>query len=358
MGTLNLLSFECIFFRFAIIALIFYNRIVISIGRGGLMSTGAEHAEINVGPDSVVSSLSPPRTIRGRMVNALRRRWDNYLLFAIASVSLVALGLIVFFIFSEGLPIFYTVSVTDFFGATWLPTFDPPRFGALPMILGTVLVTVGSMAIAIPLGLASAAFIAEVAPGIIKDIAKSALELLAGIPSVVYGFFGLMVVAPYFQNLFDLATGRCALTAAVILAVMALPTIASLSEDALTAVPKNYREASMALGATGWQTIWRVTIPAAFSGLISALILGTGRAVGETMAVLMVAGNAPQLTGSFLKPIRTLTSSIALEMGETPFGSDHYHALFALGALLLVITLGMNLFAEWFRGRLARRHTG
>jgi len=226
------------------------------------------------------------------------------------------------------------------------------------MIVGSALVTVGSLTISIPLGFAAAAFIAEVASGLLKDIAKSVLELLAGIPSVVYGFFGLVVVAPFLQRLLNLPTGRTALTASFILAIMALPTIGSLAEDALTAVPNSYREASMAAGATRWQTMWRVTIPAASSGLIGAVILGMGRAVGETMAVLMVAGNSPQITGSFLKPIRTLTSGIALEMGETPFGSTHYHALFALGALLLLLTLAMNWLAEGLRGRLARRHGG
>ncbi len=291
-------------------------------------------------------------------VELVKERWDRPVFFTFASVSIIALGLIVFFIFKEALPVFHDISVGDFFGPQWRPTSAVPRFGALPMIVGSALVTVGSLTISIPLGFAAAAFIAEVASGLLKDIAKSVLELLAGIPSVVYGFFGLVVVAPFLQRLLNLPTGRTALTASFILAIMALPTIGSLAEDALTAVPNSYREASMAAGATRWQTMWRVTIPAASSGLIGAVILGMGRAVGETMAVLMVAGNSPQITGSFLKPIRTLTSGIALEMGETPFGSTHYHALFALGALLLLLTLAMNWLAEGLRGRLARRHGG
>ena len=293
--------------------------------------------------------------LRG-VLQLVRERWDRPVFFSLASISIVALGLIIFFIFREAIPLFRDVSIADFFGSQWRPTSEVARFGAMPMIVGSALVTAGAMAIAIPLGFGSAAFIAEVAPGFLKDVAKSVLELLAGIPSVVYGFFGLAVVAPFLQRWLHLATGRTALTAAVILAVMALPTIASLAEDALTAVPNSYREASAAVGATRWQTISRITIPAAFSGLIGAAILGLGRAVGETMAVLMVAGNSPQITGSFLKPVRTLTSGIALEMGETPFGSTHYHALFALGALLLLITLAMNWMAEGFRGRLARKH--
>lgn len=274
----------------------------------------------------------------------------------LASVSLIALGLIFFFIFREAIPLFQKVSLAQFFGATWLPTFDPPLFGALPMIVGSALVTLTALTVAVPVGLATAAFIAEVAPGILKDISKSIIEILAGIPSVVYGFFGLAILVPFLQSTFSLTTGRTALTGAVILSIMALPTIASLAEDALTAVPASYREASMAIGATRWQTMWKVTFPAAFSGLLGAAILGMGRAVGETMAVLMVSGNSPQLVASLVKPVRTLTAGIALEMGETPFGSLHYHALFSLGALLLLITLAMNWTAEWFRGRIARRH--
>lgn len=296
-------------------------------------------------------------TKKRRFFVALKgQRWDHAIFFMLATVSLVVLGLIFSFIFWEALPLFRKVSITEFFGPTWLPTFDPPRFGALPMITGSTLVTITALVISIPLGFATAAFIAEVAAGILKDAAKSIIEILAGIPSVVYGFFGLAVLAPFLQAVLGLPTGRTALTAAIILAVMALPTIASLAEDALTAVPTSYREASMAVGATRWQTIWRVTIPAASSGLLGAAILGMGRAIGETMAVLMVAGNSPQITASLLKPVRTITAGIALEMAETPFGSLHYHALFSLGALLLVTTLAVNWVAEWFRGHMARRH--
>ncbi len=289
-------------------------------------------------------------------VQQIKERWDRPVFFALACVSLVALGLIIFFIFREAVPLFASVPLANFLGTKWLPTIEPLRFGAVPLIVGSGLVTLGALIVAIPLGYGAAMFIAEIAPGLIKDVAKSVLELLSGIPSVVYGFFGLMVVAPFVRTALDIPTGMTALTASIILGIMALPTVASLSEDAMTAVPNSYREASMASGATRWQTIWRVTFPAAFSGLLGAAILGMGRAIGETMAVLMVSGNAAQLTASFLKPVRTLTATIALEMAETPFGSTHYHALFALGALLLVITLGMNWIAEWFRGRLARRH--
>jgi phosphate ABC transporter permease protein PstC len=293
--------------------------------------------------------------LRGALL-LLKERWDRPVFFALACVSLVALGLIIFFIFREAAPLLREIGLIRFLSGQWTPTTDPGQFGALPMIVGSALVTLGALLLAVPLGYGAAAFIAEVAPGWLKDVAKSILELLAGIPSVIYGFFGLLILAPAFQHAFSLPTGRTALTAAVLLGIMALPTIASLAEDALTAVPNSYREASMALGASRWQTIRRVTFPAAFSGLIGAAILGMGRAIGETMAVLMVAGNAPQLTASFLKPVRTLTGTIALEMAETPFGSTHYHALFGLGALLLLTTLITNGLAEGFRGRLARKH--
>lgn len=289
-------------------------------------------------------------------LRVVRERWDRPVFAGLASVSLVALGLILFFIFSEAIPLFRTISWRNFFGATWLPTVTPYRFGILPLITGSLMVTVGALVVAIPFGLGAALFIAEIAPRALKDVAKSVLELLAGIPSVVYGFFGLMVLAPVLQQLLNIPYRRTALLASVVLGIMALPTIASLAEDALTAVPKSYREASLAVGASKWQTLWRVTLPAAFSGVIGAVILGMGRAVGETMAVLMLSGNAAQMVGNYLRPVRTLTATIAMEMAETPFGSEHYHALFGIGAVLLVLTLGMNWTAEWFRGRLARKH--
>ncbi len=301
--------------------------------------------------------LRPTRAtgVRG-VATRIKERWDRPVFFGVSSISLVALGLILFFIFREAAPVLGEIGLANFFSARWSPTGSPPSYGALPMLTGSAMVTLAALLVSIPLGFGAAAFIAEVAPRWMKDVAKSVLELLAGVPSVVYGFFGLMIVAPALQAGLGLATGRTALTAAVILGIMALPTIASLAEDALTAVPDSYREASMALGATRWQTIRDVTFPAAFSGLIGASILGMGRAVGETMAVLMVAGNAPQITASLLKPVRTLTGTIALEMAETPFGSSHYHALFGLGVILLVIALITNGLAEWFRGRLARKH--
>ena len=309
-------------------------------------------------PNALPIDIRPLRKAGFRgAVRILQERWDRPAFAALASVSLIGLGLIIFFIFKEAIPLIGETTWSNFFGLEWFPTSDPVnKFGVVPLIIGSVMVTTGALALAIPIGLASATFIAEVAPGVLKDVAKAIVELLAGIPSVVYGFFGLLVLGPWLQRTLNLPTGRTALTASIILGIMALPTIASLAEDALTAVPNSYREASMATGASRWQTIWRVTFPSAFSGIMGAVVLGLGRAVGETMAVLMVSGNAAQITGSYLKPVRTLTATIALEMAETPFGSEHYHALFAIGAMLLITTLIMNGLAEWFRGRVARKH--
>jgi phosphate transport system permease protein len=289
---------------------------------------------------------------------ALRRfaqKMDRPVFFALGLVSLVTLGVIFVFVVREAIPVFRYVSPSSLLGPAWHPTSEPPLFGALPMIVATGLVTLGALVLAIPLGFASAGFVAEIVPLALRDLAKSLLELLAAIPSVVYGFFGLTVVAPLVQRTFNLPTGQNGLSASLILALMALPTVASLAEDALTAVPKVHREASLALGASRWQTTWRVVFPSAFSGLFGAAVLGMGRAVGETMAVLMVAGNSPALTWSFLRPVRTLTAGIALEMAEAPSGSAHYHALFMLGAILLLIALATNGLAEWFRGRVARQ---
>jgi phosphate transport system permease protein len=299
---------------------------------------------------------APSLTNRRRLtLRRIAQKADQPVFFALGLVSLVALGVIFAFVVREAIPVFRYVSPSGLLGPAWHPTSEPPLFGALPMIAATGLVTLGALVLAIPLGFASAGFVAEIAPVALRDLAKSLLELLAAIPSVVYGFFGLTVVAPFVQRTFNLPTGQNAFSASLILGLMALPTVASLAEDALTAVPKAHREASLALGASRWQTTWRVVFPSAFSGLFGAAVLGMGRAVGETMAVLMVAGNSPVLTWSFLRPVRTLTAGIALEMAEAPSGSAHYHALFMLGAILILITLATNGLAEWLRGRVARQ---
>jgi phosphate transport system permease protein len=266
--------------------------------------------------------------------------------FAFASVLILAL--IVMFLFREGLPIFKEVSVADFlFGQEWYPTYDPPSYGIWPLIFGSVVVTVFSCLIAVPLGVLSAVYISEIAPASIKDITKSIIELLAGIPSVVLGFFGMVVVAPFIQETFDLPTGLNIVNASVILAIMAIPTISSISEDALYAVPQEYKDASYALGATKYETIAKVIMPAALSGISTAVILGIARAIGETMVVLMVAGGAAAIPESIFDSVRPMPASIAAEMGEAPFGSGHYHALFATGIVLFFLTLIFNLIAEY-----------
>ncbi len=237
-------------------------------------------------------------------------------------------------------------------GRAWYPTAEPaPQFGILALILGSLLVTAGAIVVALPMGLAAAIYLAEVARPNVRAALKPIIELLAGIPSVVYGFFGLVVVVPFLQRMYRLDVGETALAGIIMLAIMALPTIISVSEDALTAVPRSYREASLALGGTQWQTIIHVVVPSAISGISAAVILGVGRAVGETMTVLMVTGNAAQIPTSLLKPVRTLTATIAAELGEAPQGGIHYQALFAVGIALFLSTFLLNIVADWVAGR-------
>ena len=254
--------------------------------------------------------------------------------------------LIFLFLVREGVPAFFEIEPGNLFGLRWYPTFD--FFGTLPLILGSALVTLLAIIMALPLGVATAVFVREVAPHWAREILKPVIEVLAGIPSVVLGFFGMTLVAPAIRVTFGMPTGLTAFTGAVILAYMALPTIISVAEDALDAVPMAYRNAGLAMGATQWQTIWRVVVPAARSGILTAVMLGMGRAIGETMAVLMVTGNAarmPLSLDSLFKPIRTMTATIAAEMGEVAQGSTHYHALFAIGIILFVLTFLLNLAA-------------
>lgn len=277
----------------------------------------------------------------------------------IAFVCVITLGLILVFLFREGIPIFKEVSVSKFlFGSYWYPTYDPPEYGIKPLIVGSIIVTLFACLIAVPLGVLSAIYIAEIAPAAIKNILKSTIELLAGLPSVVLGFFGMVVVAPWLQNTFDLPTGLNIVNASLMLAIMAIPTISSISEDALYAVPREYKEASYALGATKFETIVRICVPAAFSGISTAVILGMARAIGETMVVLMVAGGAAALPLSIFDSVRPMTASIAAEMGEAPFRSGHYHALFATGTVLFFITLAFNLLADYISNKFKEEGSG
>jgi len=273
-----------------------------------------------------------------------------------ASLSIFFLLGIVIVLFKEGLPIFKVTTFKKFlFGKFWYPTYEPPEFGILPLILGSLLVTFGALIISVPLGIAGAIYISEIASFKIKEFIKPVIELLAGIPSVVYGFFGMVVVAPQVARIFNLAVGLNAFTASLILGIMAIPTITSISEDAISAVPKRFKEASYALGANKWETIIKVTLPAAGGGITTAVILGIARVIGETMTVLMVAGGAPVIPHSFFQPVRTMTATIAAEMGETVVGSAHFHALFAIAIVLFLITLSFNILADILSQRFRKR---
>ncbi len=237
---------------------------------------------------------------------------------------------------------------SDFFGGReWMPTATPaPQFGVLPLILGTLWVSIIAILIALPLGLGVAIYMSELAGERTRKLLKPAIELLAGIPSVVYGFFGLVVLVPLVQRVFGLPVGETGFTGSVILAIMALPTIITVAEDAMRGTPRAMREASLALGATHWQTIYKVVVPYAKSGISAAVVLGIGRAIGETMAVLMVTGNAAVMPHSLFEPLRTIPATIAAELGEAPAGGAHYQALFMLGCILFLITLVISISAE------------
>jgi len=240
-----------------------------------------------------------------------------------------------------------TNPVSDFFSSRWVPvSFIKQHFGLLPLISGSLLVTFMAIVIAVPFGVIGAVYISELARPFEKEILKPFIELLAGIPSVVLGFFGLIVLAPLVKNAFHLETGLTALTGAILLALMAIPTIISISDDAIRSVPASYKEASLALGATRMQTIWKVTFPDALPGIVAAVMLGIGRVIGETMAVMMVTGNAAIISASPFESVRTMTATIAAEMGEVAFGSEHYQALFLVGAILLIMTFSLNVLAQ------------
>ena len=266
---------------------------------------------------------------------------------ATATTSILVLLLIMLFLFAEGLPVFKVVALQDFlFGHLWYPTEDPPLLGILPLIAGSIAVTALSSLIAIPLGVMTAIYLAEIATPRVREIFKPIIELLASLPSVVIGFFGMVVVAPFLQETFHVATGLNLFNASLMLAFMSVPTITSVSEDAIYAVPTELKEASLALGATHLETLGRVIVPASLSGISTAVILGMSRSIGETMVVLMVAGGAGLIPKSIFDPVRPMPASIAAEMGEAPFQSEHYYALFAIGIVLFVFTLVFNIVAD------------
>ena len=265
----------------------------------------------------------------------------------IASIAIVVL--IFIFIFKEGISLLKYETLGEFLGGKyWYPISDPPKLGILPLILGSLMVTLGAIGIAMPLGLAAAFYIAEIAGPKVRDILKSCIEILAAIPSVVLGFIGMVTLVPFVKSVFGVPTGLTAFSGAIMLAFMALPTIISISEDAINAVPRHYKEGAIALGATHWQTLYRVILHGALPGIIAASMLGVGRVIGETMAVMMITGNAAVIPETFLEPVRTLTATIAAEMGEAVRGSEHYYALFSVGIVLFIISFAINVTADLF----------
>ncbi len=289
----------------------------------------------------------------------LKERSVKTIFFFTAAFAVIVVSFILLFLFRDAYPIFADVGVANFLlGSVWAPGAAEPLYGIWPLIIGTLLVTLGAMIFSVPLSLGCAIYISELASPKVKAVLKPAVELLAGIPSVVYGFFGLIVLTDFIRVTFDVPSGETWLAASVLLGIMALPTIISVSEDAISSVPHEYKEGSLAIGATRWQTISQVLVPAALSGIAAAIILGIGRVVGETMAVLMVAGNAaiiPDPIWNILSPLRTLTATLGIEMGEVPVGSEHYSALFGIAVVLLIITLIINLSAVAILHRLKER---
>lgn len=261
--------------------------------------------------------------------------------------SILFVTLILLFLVREGVPALAETPASSLLGTRWYPIEG--LYGVWPLLGGTIIVTVGAMLIALPFGIGTAVFIAEVAPQWVNNLIKPIIEVLAGLPSVVLGFIGIQLLAPFLRRALELPTGLTAFTGAVLLALISIPTIVSIAEDAFNTVPPSYRQAALALGATRWQVIWGVTLPAARSGVLTALMLGVGRAIGETMAVMMVTGNAPVLPAglnALFLPARTMTATIASEMGEVATGSQHYHVLFFIGMVLFILSLVVNVLAS------------
>jgi len=270
--------------------------------------------------------------------------------------SILFVLLILFFLVSEGLPTLFDVPISELFSQRWYPIEG--YYGIVPLILGSLVVTLGASIIAVPFGVLTAVFIAEIAPKWLAEILKPVVELLAGLPSVVLGFLGILIVSPFLRDVLNLPTGLTAFTGSLLLGGIAIPTIVSISEDALKNVPISYRHGSLALGITRWQTIWQVTVPAARTGILTAIMLGLGRTIGETMTVMMVTGNAPVMPDSLRSlflPIRTMTATIASEMGEVASGSVHYHVLFFIGIVLFVFTMTVNIIASKISAREIKR---
>jgi phosphate transport system permease protein len=302
-------------------------------------------------------ALTPGQDLKGY----LAAKFGRAALFLITCSSVLAVLLIFTFVIREAIPFLTQFSLAEFLtGTGWYPQAEQPKFGALALIVGSLYVTAAALVFALPVGVMAAVFLSDIVPFAVRGIVKPVIELLAAIPSVAYGFFAVLVLAPLMQRRFGFSTGTNALNASMILAVMALPTIISVAEDSISALGRDLREASYSLGATRLETVFRVVIPAAHSGIIAAVVLGMMRAIGETMVVWMASGNASQIPHPWWdlsQSVRTMTATIAGDMGETVKGSDHYSALFAVGVVLLVLTLSLNIVSEYFLTR-AKKASG
>jgi phosphate transport system permease protein len=291
----------------------------------------------------------------------MKSKWNNFKNFLITKfiflngiISIVVLTVILIFLVYNSIRFFSSYPIFDFLtGTKWSPT-STEKFGLLPLLAGSALVAVGAIIIALPLGVGAAIYIGELAPRAVRETLKPIIEILATIPSVVIGFIGIQLIVPLIKKAFGLPIGLTALAGSIMLAFMSLPTIISISEDAINAVPIKFRHASLALGATKWETTYKVVVPAAKSGIVASIMLGLGRIVGETMTVLMVTGNSPRIVFSWLQPVRTITATIAAEMGETVKGGLHFSSLFAIGLVLFIITFLINFIADRFIGRIRK----
>ncbi|MDR1684226.1 MAG: phosphate ABC transporter permease subunit PstC [Elusimicrobiota bacterium] len=280
-------------------------------------------------------------------MNSLKERLIKYAFTAMGYLSLLLLFGIMAVLFIESRPAVKELNILNFlFGPQWRPARTPAEYGILPLIAGSLSVSFGAISICVPLGAGAALYLNELAGETQRRVLKPVIEILAGIPSIIFGFFGLVAVAPFLQETFNLPVGVCLFTASIVLGIMTIPAITTICEDALSFVPRSFKEASFAMGANRWQTLTKVTIPAAGSGICTAIILGIGRLMGETMSVLMVAGGAAVIPKSIFSPVRPMTAAIAAEMGEAARGSMHYSALFLIGLVLFLITLALNILSE------------
>ncbi|MEN1760038.1 phosphate ABC transporter permease subunit PstC [Anoxynatronum sibiricum] len=326
------------------------NRLVVSRGHANPPKQEPLQNTISESVDAITNgrSFAHGKNLKSKFTNRLSEFIIERIIFILGMTSIVILALIFIFLISSGFSVFRDVPLIDFLtGRFWYPNSVNPQFGILPLILGSLWVTAGAILISVPIGVGCAIFIAEVAPPKTRTTLKVIIEFLSAIPSVVLGFIGIVVLSNWVRLSFDLSSGFTLLTGSILVAFMAMPTIISISDDAISSLPKEYREASLALGATRLETIFHVLVPAASSGIIAGVMLGIGRAIGETMTVMMVTGNAARIPTSLLQSGRTMTATIAAEMGDTVRQSTHYHSLFAIGIVLLIMTSCINLVADY-----------